>query len=241
MAWRRPGPGADPGPVRDAFADLVLGSTCLGCGHPGRPVCPECAKALPTSADHAFPARPDPPPAGLAPVTVAADYAGLVRALVVRHKEERALGLVRPLAALLAVAVGAVLRGIPGPAVLVPVPSRPAVVRARGHDPLARIVRRAAREVRGPPVADLLRQVRRTGDQSGLVAAERAANLRGALSVRPGRLRGLPPVTAIVCDDVVTTGSTGREAQRALEEAGIPVVAIAAIAATRLRRDEAAP
>lgn len=230
--------------MRDAFADLVLGSTCLGCGRPGRPVCPVCAETLPTSAEDAFPARPEPPPDGLAPVTVAADYAGLVRALVVRHKEERALGLVRPLASLLAVAVGAVLRGIPGPAVripapvLVPVPSRPAVVRARGHDPLARIVRRAAREVRGPPVADLVRQVRRTGDQSGLDATERAANLRGALTVRPGVMRRLPPVTAIVCDDVVTTGSTAREAQRALEEAGIPVVAIAAIAATRLRRDD---
>jgi predicted amidophosphoribosyltransferase len=130
-----------------------------------------------------------------------------------------------------------------GRTVLVPVPSRPAVVRARGHDPMLRVTRAAAGMLRAAgadvAVTRLLRQRDAVADQAGLSAGERAANLSGRMAVRGSGLRALArdpvPVTAIVCDDVITTGSTAREAQRALEAVGVPVRAICCVAATRRR------
>ncbi len=236
--------------MRDAVTDLLLGGTCVGCARPGRLLCAGCAADLPRAA---VPAWPDPAPPGLAPGWVAGEYAGLLRTLVLGHKERRLLGLTPALGGLLATAVVAASGGpVPRPAapgvqvttLLVPVPSRPASVRARGHDPTWALTARAAALLRGQGRPVLARRllVSRPGvrDQAGLDAAARAANLAGSMACPTHRLRSLarrlPRAVVIVCDDVVTTGSTAREAQRALEAVGLPVFAVAAVAATRRRR-----
>lgn len=173
-------------------------------------------------------------------------YDGLLRALVLGHKERGQLAAGRVLGVLLAVAVRTVLDGQPhagAAVVLVPVPSQRATVRARGVDATARMARAAARELhrRGEcaVVLPLLAVRPGTRDQGGLTDAERAVNVRGRMRVRPGprrRLAGLGPVRIVLCDDVVTTGSTLREAQRALEASGVPVAGAATVAATVRRR-----
>ena len=184
--------------------------------------------------------RPDPCPPGLAPSFAAAEYADPVRRMILLHKERGCFALAGPLGLTLAspVRVAAAPRGR---TLLVPVPSRRAVVRARGHDATARIARAAVRVLRAEGVdvelSPLLRLREEVADQSGLTARERAENLAGRMAVHPGRLRRLArsgaSVAAIVCDDVLTTGSTAREAQRALEAVGVPVAAICCVAATR--------
>ncbi|RNL63059.1 ComF family protein [Nocardioides marmoriginsengisoli] len=226
----------------DAALDLAFGATCACCRRPGRILCRDCRPLLPSSG---FPVRPDPAPPGLAPAFAAGWYDAPLRPLLLAHKERRAFALARPLGEVLgAVVGGAVPADLPDALlVLVPVPSRAATVRERGHDPVRRMVLAAARALRrdGVPVVvpALLRQCADVRDQAGLDAAARAANLDGSLRVRPRAQRALArsgrPVRVLVCDDVITTGATAREAQRALEAVGLPVTAVTSLAATRRR------
>ena len=127
-----------------------------------------------------------------------------------------------------------------GPVVLVPVPSRPGTARARGHDPtyaLTRSRRAGSCADRGYAATAARLLVSRGGvvDQAGLDAAARARNLAGSMFCPSASLRRLAGrrLRVVVCDDVLTTGATAREAQRALEAAGLEVAGIATVAATR--------
>jgi predicted amidophosphoribosyltransferase len=229
--------------VLDAVRDLVLGSRCVGCGHPGRLLCGTCRDGLDVVP---APAWPTPLPPGLVSPWAATVYDGTVRAMVVGHKEHRLLALARPLGMLLAETVAAVLddlRPTAAPLLLVPVPSRPSTVRQRGQEPTTSLTRVAAAALRANGLdascLPLLRTRPGLADQAGLDAAGRAANLAGALRCHQPALRRLArtrrTVHVMVCDDVLTTGATAAEAQRALRAVGLAPLAVAAVAATRRR------
>jgi predicted amidophosphoribosyltransferase len=225
--------------VRDSWLDLVHGAGCVGCATPGRSLCVDCDSRVP---DNGFPVRPTPCPEGLAACFAAGEYDDLLRALVLAHKEHGVFSLADPLGRALAAAAQPALdpRSI---AVLVPVPSRAAVVRARGHDPVLRFARVAARRLRVTGqwvrVSQVLEQRVQVRDQAGLGAGQRATNLTGSMAVRPAAraalARSREPLSLLVCDDVLTTGATAREAQRALEDSGLRVRAVVTVAATRKR------
>jgi predicted amidophosphoribosyltransferase len=229
--------------VIDAWLDLVHGVGCVGCARPGRSLCASCTARLPARG---VSVRPTPCPAGLAPCFAAGEYADPLRAMVLAHKEHGTFSLAAPLGRALAAAAVPALHPETGAGtltVLVPVPSRAGVVRARGHDPVLRISRAAAQLLRrsGHPVRvdQVLEQHGDLRDQAGLSAAERAANLSGSMHVWPAARAALArlsaPVSVLVCDDVLTTGATAREAQRALEDSGVAVRAVTTVAATRRR------
>ncbi len=201
---------------------------------------------------HAVLAWPTPVPAGLVEPWVSQAYEGVVRALVVGHKDRGQWGHRRVLADLLALAVrGAIAPLDPAvPVLLVPVPSRPGAGRQRGYEATAALARTAASLLRrdaplrrGVVVAPLVVS-RGAADQAGLGAAGRAANVHLSMHCPSAVLarvaRRWPRAYVVVCDDVVTTGSTAREAQRALESVGLSPVAVAAVAATRRTARQAA-
>jgi len=231
--------------LADAWSDLWLGGRCAGCERPGRSLCPACRGLLATAARVAW---PDPVPAGLPPPACVSAYDGPVRAVLLAHKEHARYGLHRPLGTALAGSAALLLdraRLRPGAGVaLVPVPSRPAVVRERGHDPLLRMTRVAAATLRATgwsaQVVPGLRQRRRPADQSGLDARARQANLRDAFEMWARSRRRLQGCDVIVTDDILTTGATAAEAARALG-ACAHVLGVATVAATARRRPSTEP
>lgn len=184
---------------------------------------------------------PTPSPEGLVRTIAASPYEGLIRDVIVAAKERRRHHLASVLAAYLAAAAAG--HRARGPLLLVPVPSRVATVNDRGLDFTATFVRRAVGELRRNDIpagyAPLLTVRGGVADQAGLTASQRAANLRGSFTSPAHRVRAAarrsPAARVLVCDDVITTGSTAREAQRALEAVGLTVVGVAAVAATQRR------
>ena len=132
---------------------------------------------------------------------------------------------------------GAVQRGLIAPMMpifLVPIPSSPRNTIKRGHFHLKSVARYMTSEF---TFLDILETNRQIKDQSGLTSNERSINIGGAYQVKPqwgSRARStlrLNGGVVVLCDDLVTTGSSLREAVRALKVAKIsPGFAISACA-----------
>jgi predicted amidophosphoribosyltransferase len=232
-----------------ALTDLVWPLTCGGCGATGQRWCPVCAADL---AGSAGPTRPSPSPAGLPPTWAVAPYGEAVRQAIVAWKDEGrpdltrqlARGLARSVIAALDVALDGALDGAAtdrpatsGLVLLVPMPSRPRARRARGADPVRELALAAASAARQAGctvrVAPALRHVRTVADQAGLAAADRAANLAGALEVRPDWRSRIAGTSCLLVDDVVTTGATLAEAAAAVRRARGHPFGAAVVAATQ--------
>jgi predicted amidophosphoribosyltransferase len=225
------------GGLLSTLADLVLPRTCAGCGVPGAVLCRRCAALF--AVPHL--ATPRRFPEGFPPTVAAGRYAGPVRPAVIAFKERGHSELARPLGAALALAVAAVVAGMPGGTAapgrvrLVPVPSSAAALRARGRDHVRELTARAVVELRAAGMvaeeARLLRRRGRVRDSAGLSAAVRRVNLAGTFVARAGPGEGL----LVLVDDVVTSGATLTEAAATLAAGGSPdgpPVLAAVVAAT---------
>jgi predicted amidophosphoribosyltransferase len=224
-----------------ALADLVLPRTCAGCALPGAVLCRRCAALL------AVPrlATPRRFPEGFPPTVAAGAYAGPVRPAVIAFKERGRSELARPLGTALALAVAAVVAGVPGdggvdrPVLLVPVPSSPAALRTRGRDHVRELTARAVAELRAVGVAAaearLLRRRGRLRDSAGLSTEQRRANLAGTFVAGHDRAGQVAGGLLVVVDDIVTSGATLTEAAAVLAAGGgpdDPPVLAAVVAAT---------
>ena len=117
---------------------------------------------------------------------------------------------------------------------LVPIPSRPQAVRARGRDFLQVITQSLAVKFE-IPATPILGYSKKVKDQSGLNSEERWNNLNDSLVVKDRTLVGKVQGVLLV-DDLVTTGATLLAAEKALNQAGILAIgAVTACVAQPLR------
>jgi competence protein ComFC len=110
-----------------------------------------------------------------------------------------------------------------GPVPLVPVPLHSARQRDRGYNQAELLARALANHSRLEVWPALVRR-RPTVRQHGLDRAARMRNLRDAMEFRPPAGSGAIPRTAILVDDILTTGATFEACAVILQAAGVAAV-----------------
>ena len=154
-------------------------------------------------------------------------YEGLLRTACIRGKSGTARPLVWAMGEWLFECRGEVLSGL-GVELVVPVPQHWTKRIAESHNQAETLAAVLGRSLRVPLGRHILRKVRRTPDQSSLLAVSRRANLRDAFRVR--RRSGLDGLHVLLVDDILTTGTTAHQAARALRQGGAGRVSVAVLA-----------
>ena len=218
--------------------DTLLPRTCLMCASPAGEsnLCPGCLTDLPrlsaTCSRCALPlpandqaicgaCSKDPPPWRYA--VAACDYRFPVKQLVRRFKFNRSLSCGEVLMGELVTRLDACSNR--RPAVIAPVPLHRFRQFTRGYNQADLIARRLGKASGIQVISDLLQRTRRTRAQTGLDAAARRRNTRGAFRFNPRYKRDCPNSAALV-EDVMTTGATLEACSRTLIAAGVKEVSV---------------
>jgi ComF family protein len=114
-------------------------------------------------------------------------------------------------------------------AVVVPVPTTPRRLRARGYNQ-AELLARSLADARRLPLTAALERRGEGDSQTSLAPTERKENVRGAFRARRSARANVAGADVLLVDDVLTTGATASEAAGALAEldpASVTLVAFA--------------
>lgn len=195
--------------------DTLLPSLCVGCNKLGPILCPNCRSGL----------EPRLRKVERGVIGIAAlDYDDVVMKTINAFKERGRSALLSEFN------IALDLLPVPPGAVLVGLPSSASATRRRGFVPAELLAERLARR-RGAKARSALVFSRKVSDQSSLARADRESNLAGSMLARP------VDELVVLVDDVVTTGASIREAERAMKAAGNQVLGFLTIAETLLKTD----
>ena len=213
---------------------LILPESCIGCGDGTRAMCAICQEKLLI--------RPALLGGEDFPLAASLTYDELSAKIILAAKEDGSRSartlISEAIAAAALLAIKHERANASKPLRLLWIPSSNRARRRRGGDFLAPIAFQVAKitssQLGIQVIPDQLLRVRRDVlDQSRLSALDRDRNLHGAFTATQ-RWQGSGQV--ILIDDVVTTGSTLREAVRALRERNLTVIAAATACASHLRK-----
>ena len=184
--------------------DFIFPKKCLECGREGKYVCQSCIKKV--------------PPGGwtnLGEIKVYSiwRYRGVIRKAIIALKYKFVTEIVDEL-------ISYVPR-LPFISCLVPIPSHWYKQNLRGFNQAELLGKKLASKIGWKHISDLLVKKRSTSPQVGLEGESRRQNLKGVFSLNPNyKILG----SVILFDDVLTTGSTLKEAAKVLKDAGVKKV-----------------
>ena len=207
----------------DELLDLLLPTRCALCDTLGSAMCSTCVGELvlaerTVKRDHLAGA-------------VASSYGTKEQKLLHAFKENGQTSLAGFIATPLAALLTRMTQNAEPP-ILVPVPSSRENYKKRGFMPTVLLAKRICRLAeQGSLVVDSLRFRRHVDDQAGLSSESRRTNLAGSM-LSDTRVAGR---AVVLFDDVITTGSTILEANRAVTEAGGIVLGFLGFAETILK------
>jgi predicted amidophosphoribosyltransferase len=212
------------------FSDLkylLFPTRCFGCRELGYSICSQCRRQW---NPHLFQSR-------VSDVAVysAISYSPVAKNILLAAKEQS----IKSADQLVHIALRASLQELfqkHSSCALVPIPSGRSSNRRRGRDFICEMAISVAKDF-GVAVLPLLEHRRVIRDQSNLNIAGRRENLAMALSIKPEFHGIYSGESVVILDDLVTTGATINEANRALTRGGFKVQA-AATACVALRRRE---
>ncbi len=114
---------------------------------------------------------------------------------------------------------------------LVPIPSRARKKRQRGYNQAVLLAKEISKRTKIPMNEKVLIKIRDTKAQHNLNEQDRLKNLKGSFSAG----KEVCGQKILLIDDVLTTGSTAKEAATALFAAGAEEVSVLVLAVTRLK------
>ena len=192
------------------------------------PFCPICAKPIASSVIPSHPCGDclmDPPPFESARALIA--YREETFSMIHRMKYGARPSLARFFGEMLARAFQKELEDL-ALSGIIPIPLHSKRLRERGFNQASLMAKRAGRLLGFPVHEGWFVRSRWTEPQVGLSRAEREANVRGAFNVRyPDKIR---EGRWLLLDDVYTTGSTVKEASKALKKTGAEAVHVLTLA-----------
>jgi len=209
------------------FKYLLFPTRCFGCRELGYSICSQCRKLW---NPHLYQSRI----LDLA-VYSAIPYSPIAKNILLSAKEQNIKSADELVRSALRASLQELFQKYSSCA-LVPIPSGRSSNRRRGRDFINEMAVSVARDF-GVAVLPLLEHQRIIRDQSKLDIASRRQNLAMALSIKPEFRGNYSGEKVVILDDLVTTGATINEANRALTKAGFAVQA-AATACVALRRRE---
>ena len=208
------------------WAGARLCADCLQRFAPPQARCACCALRLGLATPACGECLRNPPPFEL--TLCAVDYGFPWDHLITAFKFHGQTELAAPLSGCMAQALPAV----PPCTLVLPVPLATARLATRGYNQAWELARRVAAAKMLPARPDVLLRAIDTAHQVELTRAQRQQNLRAAFYVEPRQRQAVAGQHVALVDDVMTTGSTVREASLALLRAGAAAVHVWVLART---------